>query len=75
MKTAFEKAQSEFMGLPGVNNDPMAQHSIADLVSAAVFEVDLFEEGESELGLYEIRQIRRWLRKWNRERFLSEVQQ
>lgn len=64
MKSPFDRAQQEFGGLLWVNNDPMAQSTIQDLLSAAEFEVDLYQEGESEATSAEIRKIQRFIKKW-----------
>lgn len=61
MQSEFDKARRSFGKLAGVNNDPMAQHTIADLVFAAQFEIDLFEEGDSELKASEIKPIRKFV--------------
>ncbi len=65
--TKFNLAWGEFIDLPGVNSDPLTQTTIADLIFAAQFEVDHFEEGESELTSADIAKIKKFLHTWGRE--------
>lgn len=62
--SAFVKAEHEFDKLAGVDNDPGRIRSIADLVFIAQFEIDLFEEGESQLTPAQIKPIRKFVAKW-----------
>lgn len=66
--TQLEKARKDFDKLTApVNDDPMAQTQVADLVSAAVFELDLQEEGEQvpELTKPQINALKRFVAKWS----------
>jgi hypothetical protein len=49
-----------------VSDDPMAQHSVADLVSAAQFELDLHHEGDQEppLTLSQVNALKAFVRRW-----------
>jgi len=60
----FEECSKEFGALAGVNNDPMAQTAIGDLVYAAHLECDAFEAGETETTKREIAKIKRFIKKW-----------
>jgi hypothetical protein len=65
--TKFDQCSKEFGKLSApVNDDPLAQTTIADLVAATQFELDLQDEGEQEplLTGKQIRQLRRFVTKW-----------
>lgn len=62
----FDKAFTEFCGLPHVNKDLWMQWNIGDLVWAAQCEIDLYEadNGSTEATAAEIRRIRRFVSKY-----------
>jgi hypothetical protein len=65
--SAFDQCRRDFNKLSApVNDDPLAQTTVADLVSAALFELDLHEEGEQDPALTarQVLQLRRFLAKW-----------
>lgn len=71
-ESKFKQAFREFSALAGVDNDPARTHTIADLVYIAQFEIDLFEEGGSELTAAEVRPVRRFVQKWKGARATDE---
>jgi hypothetical protein len=64
-KALYAKAEREFMGLAGVDNDPARMGTVADLVFIAQFELDLAAEGESTFTDAELSEIRKFVRKYN----------
>lgn len=66
--SAFKKCQRDFDKLTApVNDDPLAQTEVADLVSAALFELDLHEEGGQDppLSRGQVNQLWRFVAKWD----------
>lgn len=61
----WARALREFAALAGVDNDPARMHSVADLVFIARFEIDLFDEGDSELTAAQLKPIRKFVAKWD----------
>ncbi len=64
----FKKCQRDFDKLTApVNDDPMAQKTVSDLYFAALFELDLHEEGEQDppLSKAQVNQLRKFTAKWN----------
>ena len=67
MLTAFEKCRRDFDKLTApVNNDPLAQATVADLLSAAQFEIDLQEEGDQDppLTAKQVTQLKKFVEKY-----------
>jgi hypothetical protein len=62
--TPFQRAENEFLALAGVDDDHSRRKTIADMVFIAQFELDLADEGESELSGRAIAKIRRFVKKW-----------
>lgn len=60
----WARALREFDKLPGVDNDSARMNSVSDLVFIAQFEVDRFDEGESELTAQQVKPIRKFVDKW-----------
>ncbi len=60
----WNRALREFRKLAGVDDDPARMNSVADLVFIAQFEIDFYDEGESELTKAEITPIRKFVKKW-----------
>ena len=54
----------EFNRLPGVDDDPARLRTVADLVYIAQFEIDHFNEGESEMTEAEVAPLRSFVKKW-----------
>jgi hypothetical protein len=59
------RAFREFDKLEGVDNDPARINGIPDLVFIARFEIDHFDEGESELTAAQVKPIRKFVDKWD----------
>jgi hypothetical protein len=65
--TDFEKCRREFDKLTApVNNDPLAQTTVADLYFSALFELDLHHEGEQvpELTKSQVSALEKFTEKW-----------
>lgn len=64
IQARFDKAMREFGSLAGVDNDPARTVTVSDLVFIAQFELDLANEGESELTSAELAKIRKFVKRW-----------
>lgn len=65
IKARYDKAERDFMGLAGVDNDPARMDTVADLVFIAQFELDLAAEGESTLTPKDLAKIARFVKKYS----------
>ena len=64
MESKYKKALREFYALDGVNKDVLRQKSVSDLVYAAQFELDLCEDGSSELPDLTIAEIKAFIARY-----------
>jgi len=71
--TRYKKAESEFMGLAGVDADPARMGTVADLVFIAQFELDLAAEGESTLTGSELDKIRRFVKRYGPAKVFADA--
>lgn len=58
------KIRNEFSRLSGVNNDPLSQKTVSQLVSAAQFEIDLHEEGEEIKTPIQLKKLKAFVNKY-----------
>ena len=63
-RETFSRAYAEFSKLPAVNNDSMGQTSVEDLTEAALFEVLLYNSGDSGLTPSQLRPIKAFVHKY-----------